>query len=136
MWIMTVTPPTLVYISFCLELQLFVRHCCRLGTNKNIVPYFLVQKIRQLASSTWLNLCKTCGFFFFGRYFAFEITDPVIVCDVQLLGLQLRHQYTQMLCFLAVMGKTLVMCVRDTERLLLLMMVLLSMLVLQNDGHT
>ena len=60
---MTVTPPTLVYISFSLELQLLVRHCCRLGTNKNTVLHLLVQKIRQLACCTWLNLCKPCGFF-------------------------------------------------------------------------
>jgi len=132
MWIMTVTPPALVYISFCLELQLFVRHCCRLGTNKNAVLHSLVQKIRQLACCTWLNLCKTCGFFW--RYFAAEITEPGVLCDVQLLWLQLRHQYTQTLCFVAVMGKTLAMCVRDTERLLL--MVLQFVLVLQKDGHT
>jgi len=101
-------------------------HCAVFSCAKD--PSVGKQYMAESLQDMWL--------FFFGRYFAFEITDPVIVCDVQLLGLQLRHQYTQMLCFLAVMGKTLVMCVRDTERLLLLMMVLLSMLVLQNDSHT
>jgi predicted membrane-bound mannosyltransferase len=73
---------------------------------------------------------------FFGRQFAVEIAGFGVLCDVQLLRFQLRHQDTDRRCFVAVMGKTLAMCVRNTERFLLMVMILFCVLVLQKDGHT